>query len=399
MTHLLVLLTGVFLKIISIWALPMREPAAVSTRTPVLLQLAAKTSIEKTQVLSEEKHVAEKHKKSAFLADNLQKVTAKENSAADFQSFCDEDSFALEWADEFNRAGLDTDVWQMISSEHRTPGDQTDVVAGLETTACRTAECRGKNVWVENGKLHLLSERSQDDASKFFTGAVTTKGRKSWADNPSAYRLCVSAKLPGSPGPSGKGIWPAHWMLPDNGLSESCLDEGEMDIMEMINSDGGSYSTYHWMSSWPQQKCADFDKFHKSAHSLTRMPGDWNSRFHEYALERSSQHLAFAVDGKVVLNISASDANTELSHSPFFLILNTAIGGGWPGEPSELTQLPAEHVIDYVRVARHKQHDGASSNAVSALMEIDSHVHHKHTWNSRGSPPPLSLSDRRMKGP
>jgi len=332
-------------------------------------------------------------------AENLARAAkseADESSSANFQSFCEGNGFNVEWADEFNRPDLDPEVWHVVNSEGRAAGPQTSVVAGLEVTACRTAHCRQDNVRVKDGKLHLLSERSSEDASKFFTGAVTTKGQKAWADSPS-YRMCVSAKLPGSPGASGKGIWPAHWMLPDNGISESCLDEGEMDIMEMINSDGGSYSTFHWMSSYPQKKCADFDTFHKSAHALTRMPATWNSHFHEYALERSPHHLAFAVDGKVVLNVSGSDAGTELSHTPFFLILNTAIGGAWPGEPTELTQLPVEHVIDYVRVARQRKSTGAAPHASSAsprgpiLTEVSSSVHERsHSWATGVAPPPLS---------
>ncbi len=51
-----------------------------------------------------------------------------------------------------------------------------------------------------------------------------------------------------------QGIWPAHWMMPQD---DSCdPDEGEMDIMEMVSGDGMAWSTYHWQSNWPAESCA-----------------------------------------------------------------------------------------------------------------------------------------------
>ena len=70
------------------------------------------------------------------------------------------------------------------------------------------------------------------------------------------------------------------------------------------------------------------------------------------------RHVAFVVDGKTVLNRTSAAANAgnasdpELWPMPFFLILNSALGGPWPGEPTAATALPAYHVVDYVRVAR-----------------------------------------------
>mmetsp|Transcript_79956 Transcript_79956/g.242717 ORF Transcript_79956/g.242717 Transcript_79956/m.242717 type:complete len:378 (+) Transcript_79956:61-1194(+) len=263
-------------------------------------------------------------------------------------SFCDAGAgWEREWGDEFEGGALDPRAWSTIGSSERGPLGAP--VGSLSVVACRTAVCRAENVRVSGGALRLLSERDAGNSSKFYTGAVTTKGRLSWADSP-AYRLCVSARLPS--GSQNQGVWPAHWMLPDNGISERCLDEGEMDIMEMINGDGQVYNTYHWMSSWPGQKCADFSTYHKSSARSTRMPATWSSDFHEYAVERSPDHVAYVVDGQVILNATTASLGTQLSHTPFFLVLNTAIGGPWPGEPTSSTSLPLEHAIDYVRVAR-----------------------------------------------
>lgn len=265
-------------------------------------------------------------------------------------SFCNEgDGWVLEWKDDFDGDTLDEATWSVVTSNGGHHQGAVAPVSGLEDTACRTAACRIENVKVADGKLTFFSERDSQDPTRYYTGAVTTKGKKAWLHNTSDYRLCVRAKLPSG----GHGIWPAHWMLPDNGISDKCLDEGEVDIMEMINSDGNVYNTYHWMTSWPAQKCADFDTYHKSDAHQAIMPSDWHQAFHEFAVERSSDGISYAIDGRKVFTVNADGGNgLKASQSPFFLILNTAIGGGWPGEPTTQTQLPTEHAIDYVRVVR-----------------------------------------------
>jgi beta-glucanase (GH16 family) len=153
-------------------------------------------------------------------------------------------------------------------------------------------------------------------------------------------------------------------MLPDNELSERCLDGGEMDIMEMINGDSNAFSTYHWLSSWPEKTCGDFNKYHKSRNSMIQLQ-DYNDQFHEFGVERSGDHITYAVDNRVVHHVPASKLNIKLSHDPFYLIMNTAVGGSWPGEPTSLTRFPTEHVIDYVKVARKaKAADSSTENQV-----------------------------------
>eukprot|EP00927_Polykrikos_kofoidii_P079122 TRINITY_DN75915_c0_g1_i1.p1 TRINITY_DN75915_c0_g1~~TRINITY_DN75915_c0_g1_i1.p1 ORF type:complete len:356 (-),score=51.99 TRINITY_DN75915_c0_g1_i1:123-1190(-) len=269
-------------------------------------------------------------------------------------SFCDSEGWTRDWADEFDNEELDPSSWLAIGHEDRDL-DKDNVVSSLSVTACRTALCTPENVKVHDGALHIISERN---GSGYTTGGVTTQGLRTWKDVPS-YRLCVKAKLPGGTA-DDTGVWPAHWMLPDNGISDQCLDEGEMDIMEMLNGDGQIYNTYHYMTSWPEQKCADFDTYHNASSSVTPVSA-WADEFHEFAVERSANHIAFVVDNVVQQNMSTQTINAELARTPFFLILNTAIGGGWPGEPTPSTQLPVKHVIDYVRVSRPDGEDGAGA--------------------------------------
>ncbi|CAJ1355969.1 unnamed protein product [Effrenium voratum] len=285
------------------------------------------------------------------------------------QSFCDTDAAWIhEWSDEFNGDALDPSFWQVVTSRGGYEGIDLPV-AGLNVTACRSAACREENVQVAGGFLRILSERDGQDATRYYSAAVTTKDRVAWSSAQQPFRLCVRAQLP----LNSKGVWPAHWMLPQNGYSDRCLDEGEMDITEMVSSDGLAYNTYHWMSSWPGAHCGQFEEFHKSVASSHKVPS-YNTEFHEYAVERSSSRITFAIDGHVTGSFSAERNNFVVSETPFFLILNTAIGGGWPGAPSAETQMPVEHLIDWVRVVRKSEASTVANGGFQVSSEIRRHT-------------------------
>uniref|UniRef100_A0A6B2LGH5 GH16 domain-containing protein n=1 Tax=Arcella intermedia TaxID=1963864 RepID=A0A6B2LGH5_9EUKA len=177
----------------------------------------------------------------------------------------------------------------------------------------------------------------------YTSGAVTSK--LSWTN----ARVCVHAKLPGFNSMYARGIWPAHWLLP---ADKSCWpDHGEIDIMEMINGDGNVHGTYHWNPDYPNTQCNYKDG---SAGGYTSLSGNsWASEYHEYATEWGRDYVTFLLDGKVYVNITAESHNPppQFPSVPMYLILNTAVGGPWPGPPNDHTQFPTYHYIDTVTVA------------------------------------------------
>ncbi|OLQ01066.1 Beta-glucanase [Symbiodinium microadriaticum] len=267
------------------------------------------------------------------------------------RSFCEAEGWDLEWSDEFSGDSLNLTSWELVSSKGGY--DNIDLpVGGLNVTACRCAACRRENAVVEDGKLRIISERDPEDNTRYYSAALSTKGRLSWTTDNGPFRVCIRAKLP----LNTRGVWPAHWMLPENGLSDKCLDEGEMDILEMVSGDGKAYHAYHWMSSWPGSHCADFETFHRSV-SSSMIVREYSTEFHEYAVERTPDGIRYAIDGVPTGSYRAVERGFTLSSAPWFLILNTAIGGGWPGYPApEVTSMPVEHVIDWVRVVRRRLH-------------------------------------------
>ena len=189
------------------------------------------------------------------------------------RSFCDPDSaWTSEFADEFDGSALNDEVWTVTVGKKATEAPLTHSAGesyfGADCLgddcillgSCRSAACTAGNVYLDNGTLVLRSQRQAVEGANYTTGAVTTRDKTTWTAAPGAFRMCISAKLPGS-GESGQGIWPAHWLMPND---DSCdPDEGEIDIMEMVDGTGTVYGTYHWQTSFPEYNCS-FPQNHSS---------------------------------------------------------------------------------------------------------------------------------------
>ena len=275
-------------------------------------------------------------------------------AACSATSFCDADGWAKVWADEFDGTALDNSSWTIDT--------------GAGDSRVRNSQGTVANVWVKDGQLTLRSQRQKAGKWNFTSGAVQTQNKRFWGGGGAVTRACVRAKLPGgegSPYGGGQGIWPAHWMMPN---TKACWpSNGEIDVMEMINGDGTTHSTYHWRRT-EIGGCGDKDKDgNPSAHpALGTSASDRHdaSEWHEYAVEYSHEHISFAFDGAVIKTLTNESAasnhpqpagqKAEFFDVPYYMILNTAVGGPWPGEPDDRTVFPTYHHIDYVRVAQPK---------------------------------------------
>lgn len=267
--------------------------------------------------------------------------------------WCDEWG-TIEWVDEFNEAALDTSKWSVVCNDLESDSacDSLPFHTSANGAECRSARCISSAVSVSDGYLILTSSRDPSNSSAWTTGAVKTMNKAAWSTDDGSYRMCISAKLPGGGDAegAGQGIWPAHWMMPQD---DSCdPDEGEMDIMEMVDGDGTAWSTYHWQANWPNETCA-YPDGHEEVYGKVYLGDNWAEEFHEYGVERTADYVAFSVDGQVLVNSSTTtDMEVLLWPKPFYLIINTAVGGSWPGEPDERTVSPTYHIVDYVKLAR-----------------------------------------------
>ncbi len=145
--------------------------------------------------------------------------------------------------------------------------------------------------------------------------------------------------------PTGKGVWPAFWMLGDDHETNEWPNCGEIDILEAIGSPTTMYSTIHG-PGYSGSK-GPSTKFNLPAAEQI------DNAFHLYAVEWSPNDIKFFFDGLLIVERTPADlppgAQWVYDH-PFYLLLNLAIGGYWPGEPDDTTVFPKEMLVDYVRV-------------------------------------------------
>jgi beta-glucanase (GH16 family) len=147
--------------------------------------------------------------------------------------------------------------------------------------------------------------------------------------------------------PRGRGLWPAFWMLGDNIDSVGWPGSGEIDIMENI---GREPAIAHGTLHGPGYSGAD-----GIGRADTLSSGAYADDFHVFAVSWRPNEIRWFVDGREYHRMTPANlpAGTKwVFDHPFFLLLNAAVGGGWPRDPDASTTFPQQMVVDYVRVYR-----------------------------------------------
>ena len=146
--------------------------------------------------------------------------------------------------------------------------------------------------------------------------------------------------------PHGQGIWPAFWMLGQDIGAVGWPKCGEIDILENI---GREPSRLHGSLHGPT---------HNGGNGLTASrdlaAGEaFKDRYHLFAVDWRKDAVTFFLDGASYGTFTPADVPDDGPWSfnkPFFLLLNVAVGGHWPGPPDETTTFPQDMKVDYVRV-------------------------------------------------
>ncbi|MCX4094895.1 family 16 glycosylhydrolase [Nocardia sp. alder85J] len=143
--------------------------------------------------------------------------------------------------------------------------------------------------------------------------------------------------------PAGKGLWPAFWMM--GTADRPWPDNGEIDVMETIADDPG---TVYGSAHGPGFADPGYSQGHTGS---ARLADD----FHTYAVEWGPDRIDWFLDDTLYYSLGRSQLKPEhtwVFDQPFHLLLNLAVGGGWPGPPASDTAFPADLLVDYVRVYR-----------------------------------------------
>lgn len=255
----------------------------------------------------------------------------------------------LAWSEEFNGKGhVNPECWNYEEGfvrnkelQYYTRRDKRNV---RMEGGCLLIEAvkydKGKKV-AREGAEHLspvLYKRYKYSPEKqiYTSGSINTLGKVSFFYG----RIEVRAKIP-----TGRGAWPAIWMMGDDILTQGHPQCGEIDIMEHVGFEPlRFYATVHT----PGSK-ADQDKVKRF--SFIDLP-DASSDFHVFALEWYEDRLDFFVDEKKYFTYSKQDDLPDhwRFDKPQFLLLNLAYGGGWGGaKGTDDSILPLTYQVDWVR--------------------------------------------------
>jgi beta-glucanase (GH16 family) len=246
-------------------------------------------------------------------------------------------AWKLTWSDEFNGAdgsAVDSTKWVYDTGgngwgnseyEYYTSGTANAVQQGgnLVITATTAGASSHTCSYPSNGPCQYTSAR------------IKTLGKFSQQYGRFEARIQM---------PEGQGIWPAFWMMGVNGNWPAC---GEIDVMENI---GKEPSINHGSMHMPASGSTSDDQL-TGMYTLAG-GAKLGDAFHIYAIEWTSSQVAFYVDDTLYetqTKAGATGRTWEFDH-PFFILLNVAVGGTWPGAPDSTTTFPQTMKVDYVRV-------------------------------------------------
>lgn len=250
-------------------------------------------------------------------------------------------SGTLVWSDEFSNstsanAQPNPAVWTYDTGGGGWGNAELENYCGWGSTAS-PCDSNNPNAFVgTDGYLHILA---RSPANGVYTSArLKTQGLFSFMYG----RVEARIKLP-----EGQGLWPAFWTLGNNITTDSWPACGEQDIMEHIDQ-----PTPDWVAGSLHGPSLNLTQDYTASASNGFSASDW----HTYGMIWTKGSVQFYVDSPTNVYATYTPSSQSAGTWPFdsgnanFLILNLAVGGNWPGSPNSSTVLPAEMLVDYVRV-------------------------------------------------
>ncbi len=198
---------------------------------------------------------------------------------------------------------------------------------------CKHMSLRPDLVTVKDGQLHCWGRRNDDlesDPRPFLTGGVSTCGKLAMKYGKVEFRMKLDD--------GQKGAWPAVWMMPEKSV-RGWPNDGEIDIVERLNSDDFTYQTLHYGNGTSK------DLSHGGRGKIKK--GEWNV----YGLEWTPDSIAWTVNGAETFRHQKGAGDDELKFpwtTPFYLMIDMQLGGSWVGSV-DVSTLPTAMHVDWVK--------------------------------------------------
>ncbi|MFF5338258.1 lectin [Streptomyces sp. NPDC013181] len=239
------------------------------------------------------------------------------------------------FSDEFDGpagAAVDSGKWQIETGDNVNNHERQYYTSGNKNAAL-------------DGQGHLvITARKENPANyqcwygtcQYTSARLNTSGKFSQTYGHVEARMKI---------PRGQGMWPAFWMLGTDLGQVGWPNSGEIDVMENV---GFEPSTVHGTLHGPGYSGSG------GIGAGYTLPGGqaFADAFHTFAVDWAPDSITWSVDGNVYQRRTPADTggNPWVFNKPFFLILNLAVGGYWPGDPDGGTPFPGQLVVDHVRV-------------------------------------------------
>jgi hypothetical protein len=204
-------------------------------------------------------------------------------------------------------------------------------------TANRNATMDGAgNLAIEARREVTAGSACPGGPCQYTSGRINTAGKFAFTYGHVEARIKVSGT---------QGLWPAFWLLGANFPSVGWPASGEIDVMEHVGRlPNQVFSTLHA----PAYNGGNGDGLPFTG------TGDFAAGFHTYGMDWDAAHMTFSVDGSAFFTLTKAQVEASrgpwVFDHPFFVILNNAVGGDFPGAPDASTVMPQRMLVDYVRV-------------------------------------------------
>lgn len=265
----------------------------------------------------------------------------------------------LVWSDEFDGKEIDRAKWDYDIGNGFYNYEARQWISGWGNNELQYYTREPDNAFVKDGHLHIRALKESLHGFGYTSARLKTRKKDGTALFSKKYgRFEFRAKLP-----TGQGIWPALWMLPQEEKYGGWAASGEIDVLEVKGHQPNRIlGTLHFGSRWPanaeasqnydlpnQRTVADFHVY-----ALEWEPGEirWYVDGHKFATQSSWWSSSKTTGGQGAKPTAEADLNPWPApfDQPFYLIVNLAVGGRFPGNPDRTTPFPAEMLLDYVRV-------------------------------------------------
>lgn len=231
--------------------------------------------------------------------------------------------WSLVWYDDFSSPELDRSHWHIDVGYTGESNSELQIY-----TDCH------ENIRIEDSTLVIEARKENYQGYCYTSARISTRGLHNWKYGKIEARIQI---------PHGQGLWPAFWMLGEDLPTVGWPECGEIDIMENV---GSKLNTVRGTLHGP-----NYFRDDSIGKDFTRTDIEFSDDFHVYAIEWEPDQIRFFVDCIHYNTLTPKDLPGKWVYDHgFYILINVAVGGFWPGVPDETTVFPQYMKVDFVKV-------------------------------------------------